>query len=80
MTTLFYSILNFFVGLLPNSSGFPTEIETALTTAIVEGEKWSFIVPFETIFRILAIVFVIEGGILSYKVLSKILSWLRGGG
>lgn len=54
------SLFDVIVGVLPNSTGLPSQISDALNYAIVQISQWTFIFPITTVLTILGYVLLIE--------------------
>lgn len=77
---MFRSILDAMIFLLPNASGLPTEISSAVVSFAPYFSKANSFLPVSTVFSIMALVLVFESGILLFKILNWILNKLRGSG
>lgn len=81
--SLAYSILNWLINVLPNSTGFPTEAQSAFTTLGGYLGVWSPILPITTLATCVGIIFSMELGIFAFKSIKWIIShipWIGGSG
>jgi len=70
--------LNLMLGLIPDSSGLPSGVSSAITTAIGYIKGVSFIFPIETLFQIILLIFSIEAGLLLWKFINWIIKKIPG--
>lgn len=77
-----YALVSFFVGLLPVSSSLESGFGSALTTMIGQANQWTYLFPVGTLFTVLGIVLVFEGGVLLWRLIKIVInilpSWLTG--
>lgn len=69
-----YSILNWLIGLLPTSTGFPTAAHEAMAGLGGYLAIWTPILPVATLLTILTIVYGVEVGIFTFKGVKWIIS------
>lgn len=71
-----YLVLHWIVGLFPISTGFPAEVNTAMSTIGGYASTLNPILPFDTMAVIIGLLVIIELGILSWKTLRWGLSYV----
>lgn len=80
-TGLLYILYGLIAGmmlLIPNTEGLSGDFSDALTFFIEKADEWNGFIPSYHLLSILVIVFIIEGGIASYKVVNWIINKVRG--
>jgi hypothetical protein len=80
MTTIYDSILNWILGLLPNSEGFPNAFTQALGTYITYLNGFDYVFPVSTIFQILVLYVSFEILVLLWNLARMIANLVRGSG
>lgn len=70
--------LEFLIGLIPDSSGFPVAVSSNIETAW--GYLWAFdyIVPVATLLLLMGLVFAFEAGILVWKFINWVIRKIPG--
>lgn len=74
------NILKGFVYILPDYSGMPTEINTAINALKSGIDTLGFVLPFDTLFQIVAIGLTIEGAIYAFIWSNWLFNKIRGSG
>jgi len=69
-----YGVLNWIIGLLPLSTGFPSDAHTAIRTLGGYLGIASPLVPITTLLTVLTLIFSIEIGIFGFKTVKWIIS------
>lgn len=80
MTALFDSIKSFFIGLLPASQGFPSELETAFQTFLGYLNGLNLIFPISTMLQILGLVIIYELSMATFHFVRFLINLIRGSG
>jgi len=78
LLTILSSFFQFVAGLLPASTGLPTQITAAFSFVTYQISTWSFIFPLATVFTILSLVLVIEFTLWSFHGVVWIYHKVRG--
>jgi len=82
ITTFLLQIPLFFitalVNALPDSTGFPDEVSTAINTAWGYANGLSFFFPVQTLLTLVVLVFAFEAGILIWKFINWVLKKIPG--
>lgn len=76
---LFFYLLSLLIALIPSSSGFPSDIQTAFTDIFSSASMWNNFLPVYQLLVILGIVFAIEAGIFTFRFIDWIYTKVRGG-
>lgn len=74
------NILKVFIWALPDYSGMPTEVTTAINSIKGGINAIGFVLPFDTLFQIVAIILTIEGAIFAFVWSNWLFNKLRGSG
>ena len=74
------NIIKAFIFILPDFSGMPPEINTAITSIRGGINAIGFVLPFDTLFQIVGIVLTIEGAMFAFVWSNWIFNKLRGSG
>lgn len=78
---IFVSIINFFIGLLPNVTSLPDSFNDFINFIIsFFGNMVYIFPPFEAVYTILGIIITIEISILTWKSFDYIYNKIRGSG
>jgi len=79
--SLFLSILQFVIGLLPAATGtlaFPAAITTAVATIGYYMNAWSYIFPVSTLLSVLVVAFLFHGAVFVWHFFHMIMRYIRG--
>jgi hypothetical protein len=74
------NIIKVFIIALPDYSGMPPEIDAAITSIKGGINAIGFVLPFDTLFQIVAIVLTIEGAMFAFVWSNWLYNKLRGSG
>lgn len=77
---VFFSIVEFLIGLLPDPDTLPSGIGTAFSSIGTYLRKANAILPVDTMITIMGLTLAVEGGILAFIVLNWIYNKIRGSG
>ncbi len=75
-----HTIINFIVGLFPDYSLLPANVQTSITTVFGGINFVNAFLDVSTVFTIFALMLSIEGSILILRMVNKVYNMIRGSG
>jgi len=76
--SFFLAIINFFVSILPDSTGLPVAVTSGITTVWGYVQAFSFLVPTSALIACLTIALTFHVTILGFKLFHWVIGKLRG--
>lgn len=80
VSNIYWYMLNQVVQLLPDSNGFPLDIQGAITTVMATGKQLDFVINWTVVFACLQVIMAFEVGLLLFKLTLIIIDFVRGSG
>jgi len=75
---ILFATLTWVIGLMPNSTGIPNEIQQSLNAIITEASAWEYWFPLQTMLTILWLYIVWEFILYGWKTARYFIGLLRG--
>ena len=69
------SFAHILTAILPASRGFPAEVQAGLTQLISYTNVWGIVIPWQTVWQIIRIIFYFESAILAFNFVKLLISW-----
>jgi len=79
LLAFFSSIIGFFIALLPDSTGIPSQIGDSLATIVSYMFGFSWFFPMQTLFSVAVVALIFQAGLFGFWSIDWVIGKIRGG-